>query len=281
MVVFGDSLSDTGNDLIALTVPRPPYSNGRFSNGPLWIDQLATKLGVPDPTASLSGGTNYAYGGAETGSGSSLISSAIPNMGPQISTYLSGHTPSASQLFVVFGGHNNFRVGETNPNVPVTDIANEITALAAAGAKNFLVSTLMPLGELPESVGGPNEAALNSLTVQFNSLLTTEVAQLRTSLGLNIYEFDTYSVIGGMLANPSAYGFTNVTQPVYTGDPNYIGVGTIVGNPSQYLFWDSVHPTTGAQTYIANAAYAAIPEPSTLILTALGASALVACRRCR
>src|SRR5579872_6310142 len=62
IVAFGDSLSDTGNDLIAFGSPQPPYYQGRFSNGPNWIDDLAAKLGVPDPQPSLAGGTNYAYG---------------------------------------------------------------------------------------------------------------------------------------------------------------------------------------------------------------------------
>ena len=51
MVVFGDSLSDTGNA-------------GRFSNGPVWVEQLAASLNVAlEP--SLMGGTNFAIGGAK------------------------------------------------------------------------------------------------------------------------------------------------------------------------------------------------------------------------
>jgi len=264
LVVFGDSLSDAGNDLVLLHVPQPPYFQGRFADGPVWVDQLATKLGVPVPTASLTGGSNYAYGGAETGSGFSLVQASIPNMGRQIDSYLAGHVPNASQLFVVLGGHNNFRVGETDPHVPVNDMVNHITALANAGAKDFLVSTLMPVGQLPESRGGPNEAALDSLSVQFNTLLTAQLALLRTSLGVTIHEFDTYSVMENMLAHPASYGFTNVTQPAFNGGFN--GVGSIVGDPSKYLFWDTVHPTTAAQKYFADAAFAAVPEPTTLAL---------------
>ena len=51
MVVFGDSLSDTGNA-------------GRFSNGPVWVEQLAASLNIAlEP--SLMGGTNFAIGGAK------------------------------------------------------------------------------------------------------------------------------------------------------------------------------------------------------------------------
>ncbi|MBT7244787.1 MAG: hypothetical protein HN874_04990, partial [Euryarchaeota archaeon] len=45
LVVFGDSLSDMGNgnaDLIVSTVfSSPPYWNGRFSNGPVWIEHIS------------------------------------------------------------------------------------------------------------------------------------------------------------------------------------------------------------------------------------------------
>jgi phospholipase/lecithinase/hemolysin len=279
LVVFGDSLSDAGNDLALLGIPQPPYVNGQFSNGPVWVDQFATKLGVPIPTASLAGGTNYAYGGAETGNGFSLFQSSIPNMGNQINTYLSGHTPNASQLFVVFGGHNNFLLGGTDPTVPVADIVNEITALANAGAKSFLVSTLMPLGELPGTVGGQYEGILNSLTVEFNTLLTGQLAQLRTTLGVKIYAFDTYNVVEDMLAHPASYGLTNVTQPAHTGGnglDGYGGGGSVVSNPTNYLFWDTVHPTSTAQQYFANAALAAVPEPSSIVLAAFGFIGLAA-----
>src|SRR5439155_21476778 len=56
LVVFGDSLSDTGN-VYAVTAgavpPSPPYYAGRFSNGPVWAEYLAAALALP--------AVNYAY----------------------------------------------------------------------------------------------------------------------------------------------------------------------------------------------------------------------------
>jgi len=48
IVVFGDSLSDSGNLFAATmgTTPPPPYYQGRFSNGPVWVEDLAGRLGV-------------------------------------------------------------------------------------------------------------------------------------------------------------------------------------------------------------------------------------------
>src|SRR5438270_6013823 len=50
MVVFGDSLSDIGNA-------------GRFSNGPVWVEQLAARFSV-ELKPSHAGGLNFAVGGA-------------------------------------------------------------------------------------------------------------------------------------------------------------------------------------------------------------------------
>ena len=43
------------------------YSDGRFTNGNVWVQDLAQNLGLPAVKPSLAGGTDYAYGGAETG----------------------------------------------------------------------------------------------------------------------------------------------------------------------------------------------------------------------
>ena len=66
---FGDSLSDTGNIFAATggAEPAAPYANGQFSNGAVWVQDLAAGLGVAPLKPSLLGGTDYAYGGAQTG----------------------------------------------------------------------------------------------------------------------------------------------------------------------------------------------------------------------
>jgi len=61
---FGDSLIDTGNLFQATGgsfPPSPPYFNGRFSNGPIWLETLGTKLGIDAET------NNFAFGGSTSG----------------------------------------------------------------------------------------------------------------------------------------------------------------------------------------------------------------------
>lgn len=65
--VFGDSFSDEGN-IFKYTggsiPPSPPYFQGHFSNGLVWVEYLANKLGTTS--------TNFAYGGFSTGIGNAV-----------------------------------------------------------------------------------------------------------------------------------------------------------------------------------------------------------------
>ena len=108
MIVFGDSLSDTGS-LSTLTdgsFANPPYFEQRFSNGPVWVDRLADRLGLAAPVASLDGGTNFAYAGAQTGAG--LAFGFIPNVEMQIDEFfLTGDTLDGDDLIVLWAGAND------------------------------------------------------------------------------------------------------------------------------------------------------------------------------
>jgi len=269
IVSFGDSLSDVGNFFAATggaSPPSPPYDAGRFSNGPIWVEYLAHDLGVVAPTASSSGGTDYAYGGAMTGTGytSSTFFGAtanVPNIGTQITSYLSTNTPNASQLFTIWGGANDFlNGGQTNPLVPVSNIGTEITTLANAGGRQFMVANLPLLGEVPYALKNLSLAqrqGLDQLTIGFDFLLQAEVTQLQQSLGVQIHLLDIATLFQNVIANPSQYGFTNVTSDAID-DGVYSGQG--------YLFWDAIHPTTAGHEIIGILAASTIPEPSSLLM---------------
>ena len=277
IVSFGDSLSDLGNYYAATGGASPPsslhYDQGRFSNGPIWLEYLAHDFGIAAPTASVNGGTDYAYGGATTGTGytSSTFLGAtanVPNIGTQIATYLASNTPTANQLFTIWGGANDFlNAGQTNPFIPAQNIAAEITTLAMAGAKDFIVPNLPPLGSLPitNTLTPPIPQELNALSVAFNQILQAEATQLELSLGIQIQVLNVYGLTESVINDPSLYGFTNVTTDAVQDNG-----GT---NAQGYLFWDIVHPTTAADSLIAAAA---VPEPSSVVLlgVALGGLAV-------
>lgn len=269
IVSFGDSLSDTGNVFAATGSPPAPYYQGHYSNGPIWLEILATRLGLPAPTPSLLGGNDNAWGGAETTlTGNSI--QGTPNIGTQIAGYLAGHTLTGQDLITVWGGGNDFLFGgQTNPAVSVNNLGAEITTLALAGGKTFLVPNLPLLGQVPGTAGLPQAQrdGLDQLTQGFNALLAAKTAALRASLGVTIYQGDVASLFANAKANPSAYGFTNTTTGAFN-DKVYTGAG--------YLFWDDEHGTTAANRLVANVAFAAVPEPSSVVLLGLAGLALLA-----
>ncbi len=109
IVVYGDSLSDNGNLLAAAGVPGPPYFNGRRSNGPVAVEQLAVSLGSPLLDFAYIGATtgigNFGDGGTPTSSGAFHLPGMqveLANTKGLLGPYLAGG------LFVVWGGPNDF-----------------------------------------------------------------------------------------------------------------------------------------------------------------------------
>ena len=93
LVVFGDSLSDNGNTFISVGLPKAPYYDGRWTNGPNWVDYFSQLAGIPDVSAFLrNGGTNFAVGGS-----TSLY------LAGEIATYLADNAGRAdpANLYVV------------------------------------------------------------------------------------------------------------------------------------------------------------------------------------
>ena len=146
------------------------FEPGRFSNGPVWVEHLATQLNLSAPTPYRSSGTNYAWGGSRTGDGfDSNQFGQFPKLGSQVDQHLSNNTLDGNELIVLFIGHNDFGWGgEIDASKPVSNIQSEISALADAGGRHFLVPNLHPLGHLPGYRGGGREDSLDNLTKEFN-----------------------------------------------------------------------------------------------------------------
>ena len=260
LVIFGDSLSDVGNLYKFL-----PYWNGRFSNGPVWIEQLAADLGMLAPTPSSLGGNNFAWGGAQTGTGSSPAP-VVPNVREQVGLYLATEVVSPTALYVLWAGANDFFNGETDPSIPAGNMAAAVNTLEVAGACNFLVLNLPPLGRTPMYLNNDAAAAgITALAEGFNTDLAAGLASL-DGIGKTILLHDAYSDFTRILATPSQFGLQNTTgQVMDTGlDQNV------------FLFWDDVHPTTVGHGLVT--ASVLVPEPGTAALLALGCLAVVTIR---
>lgn len=309
IVSFGDSLSDTGNLFTLTSVggrpgfpSSPPYDNGRFSNGPIWLEVLADGLRVDGPAPSFLGGSNYAWGGAETGVG--ISAQGTPNIGPQIDTFLKGNTPAEGQLMVIWAGSNDFNNAASPPNPAdlVQNISNHIQTLAAAAPAgtnlDFLIPNMVPLGQtvraqwLGENVDPAIPIGLDAISAAFNAQLTAELNNLMANLGVTIFELDVFSIAQHIISDPAASGFTNVRDTARTDldsmgrPPNVTTPGTgVVLNPDEYVFFDDVHPTSAFHEIVGNEALELVthpvPVPATVILLFSGILGVMGLKKLR
>lgn len=299
--VFGDSLSDPGNvsNVTGGLVPQsPPQVDGRFSNGPNWVDYLGQHLGLSPvpftllPFLSPSQGINFAFGGATTGNTNTIPIPGLPGLEQEINIF-KGLVPiaDANGLYVVYAGANDYLGGgETNPANPVSNLSQTIASLFNMGARNFLIPNLPYLGNTPLglSLGSAGSNGLNFLTAGHNIGLSNALDELSQSLsGINIISVDVNSLVKDAI--DGKLGFTNVTDSCLTNfdsqnPPDFDF--NICDNPDTYLFWDNLHPTTAANRLVADAALKAIeanqksvPEPSEnwgiFALGALGAGSML------
>jgi outer membrane lipase/esterase len=289
IVVFGDSLSDTGNVadltqakyLVRIPGPDANYTDGRFTDGDdtlpmaekyfgVWIEQFAAMLPSKPPIMnSLDGGTNYAYGDAKTGKGTSTVtfgpsnslSVNVNNIGQQVTDYLAS-TPAIRDktLFAVWGGANDV-LDATSPGDVVKGVIAELTNiqyLIDAGATQFLIPNLPPLGSTPFFNGSPADGvAATEASVLYNQLLAEGISILRDinhRKHVRLVQLDVFSLFNQIVATPSKYSLTDV---------NTSAQGLAIIDPDTYLFWDDLHPTTRGHNIVA--------------VTALGALAAVEC----
>jgi len=276
LIIFGDSLSDVGN--IASSsfdiYPGKYYYEDRFSNGPVWVETLATSLGLPATQRSTAGGDNFAYGGAQTTGTGGIEGIAIRDVDEQVTQYLGARTVDPTALYVVFAGSNDFINGQTNVATPATRLATDLSRLITAGARNFLVPNLALLGGTPRFNGNATTAAAyNTRTEQFNAAMDAKLLDLSDdATGLAFFRLDVASLFADAIAMPAKFGLTNVTSAAALGlQPGASSYNTsqIATNASEYLFWDDLHPTATVHSILATRALAlvtAVPEPQSWLL---------------
>ena len=276
VVVYGDSLSDNGNLYAATGQPPAPYYNGRFSNGPVTVEYLANSLGVPLHDFAWAGATTGIGNVGDNGNTTTPGSVPLPGMLVEYNSTKALVPGLAGALFVVWGGPNDFSAPSPLDTTvqqqiarSVGDLLTIVTGLESLGATNILVPGMPDLGLTPkiESMGPAAAAAASAYTNAFN-------AALMASLPAGVKYFDTASVLRAVVANPAAYGFTNVTAPCFNGS-------TVCANPGQYLFFDDFHPTTAADALLAKDFASAVPEPASFVLIGAGLLALRFARRSR
>ncbi len=289
LFAFGDSLSDAGNLFHLTGIPQPPYVDGHFSNGPTWVEDLSTKLGLGTLTPSVLGGTDFAVGGATTGNANPIdLDYQVAAFQAYAAAVKLNSTKINGALFTLDIGANDIFSALSDPltaGTVVMDAANSAAAdveqLHMDGARNLLFYEVPNLGLIPDitAQGAAAQTLASSLAQLFNATVLGDLAPLETGGDpLKVFDLNTYDALTEIVDSPNHDGFANVTDPCWTG--NFFGSGgtlcsTLPAVQNQYLFWDGVHPTEAAHLLTADLGYAiAAPEPSTWAMMLIGVAGL-------
>lgn len=259
---FGDSLTDTGN----VPAPATNYFQGRYSNGPLWIEDLSPRLGLVYTTTN-----NFAQSGGETSNALAQVQQFV------------APTNVARSLCVVWAGGNDFIHNFTQgindtfwsslTAKAIGNLSNSVVRLYADGARTIMVPNQVDLSHIPAVLdsGYPSFVFtyLSNKVSLFNAGLAsalTAVASARPDLQL--IQPDVHTRFNAVLANLAANGFTKADPDALSDalltDKSFTGPG------QNYAFWDPIHPTAKAHALIAQWFFAALPRPQLGISVAGG-----------
>jgi len=265
LYIFGDSLSDVGNLATATggLSPAPPFVDGRFSNGPVYVEVIAQELGLGAVAPVRRGGTNYAWGGAYSGEDRSELSGllTIPSVRSQVADYLGsvGGTADPEALYIFYPGSSDVdsfldagldaNSGAAAVSGAVAAAAEALQSLVAAGAVKILVPSVPDMNSTPQHAGKPGAT---ELSIQYNTELRVVINGINT---LDIVLFDNFAFTNQARADyavPDAACFDEST-------------GSVCGDPENYLFFDDLHPTGPAHRSLGLTMLAALNDTPTVI----------------
>lgn len=292
LFVFGDHLTENGgefgkNAVAESTGANPPYDVapysplGNFTDGLNWTTYLGRIVGVEDYAEQ---DTNFSYLDATA---RELVNPADPfgaatelnTFAGQIDAFEETYgTFDKDDLVVVNFGGNDLTLPPGEGVAPeeaaqqsIQATVDGIASLQALGAENFLVGLVPPVELAPifsdpefQDLLGVEPGFFDPVVEGYNQGLTAALDAYEVQSGVNIDIFDVNALFDAIAAEPGAYGFVNVDEPVLisqtplTGEqpaynPAIIGQDPAVQHAT--LFLDPFfHPTALGHSILAETA---------------------------
>ncbi|KAJ3035730.1 hypothetical protein HDV00_003442 [Rhizophlyctis rosea] len=247
VVAIGDSLSDNGNLFAQTNGSFPPpllYWNGRFSNGPVWVEYFTEALGKRVTLHDFAFGAATADNTTMSAYNGLVPVPGIPGGAQQVDVVVKNKklTRDAHRTIVTFwiGANNYLNAARLKQTPDVQGVAftslTLLRKLRAAGFETYILPTL------PSRTFAAYNVALKQVIADFKSsccstctIVTVDLdAAMATLPALGITEF--------------AQGCVNTTVVPPTRCPK--------DQEGKYAIWDGIHPTTKAHQVLADVALA-------------------------
>ena len=278
LVVFGDSLSDTGN-LAEITFNFPfPFYRNRISNGPVTADRLATSIGSnADASLHLAnriGGYNYSVAGGN------IKGSDTEDLSAQMSAYLSRDNAQAdpAALYLVMMGGNDLRdvrsfvssaAAQLEMDSVLDVLSQQLQRLIDAGAQWLVVPNGPNIGRIPETLERESsDPGVSQRATQYTQYFNQQLKQRLTSLArenrVRITQFDLFSELESLIANASALGFSNTEEPCFELSGFRFHSECVLGTRfDRFVFFDNIHPTEKTHRLIGESLIRTVPTGPT------------------
>ncbi len=256
LVVFGDSLSDTGNMYNGsqwLLPNRYSWFLGHFSNGFVWSEYVAKEKDIPV--------YNWAVGGA-AGNNQYAVLTGVKD---QIESYLvyrkiAKNYQAENTLYAMMFGANDFMSYDRTVAEVEADYIKALTRLIDSGAKNILLLTLPDITKAPQFNYSSEEqkAQIKDKVVAFNQFI---YQQANSYPELNIMLFDVYDLFEKVTETPEKYGFEVASESCLHINRNTL-FDYKLSHPltnkcayygaDKFVFWEVTHPTTAMHKLMAD-----------------------------
>ncbi|WP_281706549.1 SGNH/GDSL hydrolase family protein [Aeromonas taiwanensis] len=284
IVMFGDSLSDTGKmygKMRGYLPSSPPYYQGRFSNGPVWLEQLAQQFpGLIIANEAEGGATAVAYNKISWNPKYQVIN----NLDYEVTQFLEKGSFKPDDLVILWVGANDYLAYGWNTELDARRVRDAISDAANRmvmhGAKQILLFNLPDLGQNPSARSQQVVEAASHVSSYHNQLLLNLARQLAPTGMVKLFEIDKQ--FAEMLREPQNFGLSDTENACYGGGYVWKPFSSrsttdsqlapfnpqerlaIAGNPllaqavatplarrnaatldcEGKMFWDQVHPTT-------------------------------------
>ncbi|CAF0795370.1 unnamed protein product [Adineta ricciae] len=240
IVSFGDSNTDTGRvyELTQHTWPiTPPYYQGRYSNGPVWIERLG-----------VSNLKNYAYGGATTDDHlvegyAASDTKRVPGIRQQIQIYLNETNRTGIDftrtLYVIWAAGNDYYFSDRiTPFIVAASITNAVKDLIQIGVRHLLVINSPPIHIMPFIRTKSQADYFRRRTIYHNNNLSLALDKLDYNpQEISLYLFDIYSLILNLTTSNS----TNALKTKNCWEVTNGNVTALCPNPDLYAYIDQNH----------------------------------------